>query len=541
MASNNRDFYNHQSNHRRRNQRSLPNDGDGKIIPMLRTQIEYYFSQENLVHDDFLLSFLYNPNHPGSIPTEVICNFPRVREAFALSVGMGRVPTHMAPVADPQFVLHALEGSTDIRISDDGCWLSPVNFDLQLHSSNNNQGGSFGEQQYYGNETRQGSGYNNHGAPPVPPAPPSTPNQTFWPGQPMMGAPQMPRERNTIIVREVPENASVDQILDAFSFNGIHPKHAKRAQSDTWYVDFESEQEAIEALNFTKGRTIGGKPVRGGLKSIPPPGFMNGMPMNNFQQNQFLPIYGNNAASNGNNQAVLIGHVAGYTPDMGVPVRQPMQGTSFNAEHSNHQRQLYHAGNDRPGSASFQRGQGYQQRPHEHVHSPKKKSFKSKKSKANYGQQGGMGNDSHQLANSPAREGEQQPPHDGPSKNTKQYNGKQARGTNGKGKPNGRHKKSIVVTEEPKDEKDPERTETLDPEKDFPTLAGTSPVTPPTAEKAKARPAYAEALRKKSGDKSTDKRELVSPVAVEDIEKGVQGLAVGGSGDDDDEPTPPFW
>jgi hypothetical protein len=508
---------------------------EGKIFPLLRTQIEYYFSHENLVRDKFIKSFLCHPDHPGSIPTQVICNFPRVREAFALATMGPDVPSDLAPVADPNFVIHALSSSSEIMISEDKLWLSPVNFDLQLYSTSYDP--VYSDPPFNGNnESRQGHNYQNGNEQTTFPmaAPGAFPNHSFNPMSQYSHS-HLPRERNTVIVREVPQTASEDQILDAFSFNGIQPKQAKRAQLDTWYVDFGSEQEAIEALHFTKGRTICGKPIRGGLKSTPPTDFgpnhghyrPNNTTMNFQQNNSFVPIY-NGSPSKTEHQPKLVGHVApyGYTPDMGVPMKQPMVLFGYNSEEPNQGRSYPSGGGNRSDSPSLKPGQYY---PAGTNSSPrKKKPFSKNKNKNNKGKYGGY-NAHSDASDAHDEDGNFSPTRKEPraysNSSPKQYHRKQQRGdNNGNAKLADRqhksnHTKGTGINEAKEEE-------------DFPTLSGAAPTAP--VSKQKERPAYAEALRKKSGFKGKGaKRDLVSPVAVEDIEKGVHDLAFVEFGEDD--------
>jgi la-related protein 1 len=80
--------------------------GIDKLIEAVKSQIEYYFSVNNLIKDMFLRSKM---NDDGWIPLMVIAAFNRVRM--------------LTP--DPAFILKSLEGSTMVQISPDNFYLRP--------------------------------------------------------------------------------------------------------------------------------------------------------------------------------------------------------------------------------------------------------------------------------------------------------------------------------------------------------------------------------------------------------------------------------
>ena len=87
------------------------------------SQIEFYFSPQNLARDKYLLSQLNATDHLGAVAIEVLCNFPKVRQLHALIRNMGHLPANMTPMADPMMVRMALEHSSVVQVSQDGMWV----------------------------------------------------------------------------------------------------------------------------------------------------------------------------------------------------------------------------------------------------------------------------------------------------------------------------------------------------------------------------------------------------------------------------------
>ena len=76
--------------------------------------------------------------------------------------------------------------------------------------------------------------------------------------------------RSTLILRDVPSDAPVDEVREIFNFEncrGITSLHSDIG--DTWFVIFENEDDAKDTLNDLreKGRTFRGKAVKGRVKS----------------------------------------------------------------------------------------------------------------------------------------------------------------------------------------------------------------------------------------------------------------------------------
>ncbi|CAN4123019.1 unnamed protein product [Withania somnifera] len=78
---------------------------DPKLPPSLVNQIEYYFSDANLVKDDFLRSQM---DEEGWVPIKLIANFPRVKTM-----------TEKVQSDNIQFILYCLRVSTFVEVQDE--------------------------------------------------------------------------------------------------------------------------------------------------------------------------------------------------------------------------------------------------------------------------------------------------------------------------------------------------------------------------------------------------------------------------------------
>jgi hypothetical protein len=76
--------------------------------------------------------------------------------------------------------------------------------------------------------------------------------------------------RSTIILREIPADATEDEVKEIFAFDGCKPIASMRSDiGDTWFVVMDSEEDAKDTLIDLKlkKRTFRGQPVKGRLKS----------------------------------------------------------------------------------------------------------------------------------------------------------------------------------------------------------------------------------------------------------------------------------
>jgi la-related protein 4 len=73
------------------------------------------------------------------------------------------------------------------------------------------------------------------------------------------------QERNTIILREIPSDTPEAEIVAIFE--GTRPVKGVRSDvGDTWFVNFDSEEDAREALLAIRDRKFNGQPVKARLK-----------------------------------------------------------------------------------------------------------------------------------------------------------------------------------------------------------------------------------------------------------------------------------
>ena len=115
------------------------------LLNMLRAQVEYYFSAQNLGRDSYLRNMLsseqarqqqqqqhqHRPPPPSGMqlvtPIEVIANFPKVWNicsSFAANAGQ------QPPEPPAVLIVKALQGSSIVTISSDGAWIGPTSQQL---------------------------------------------------------------------------------------------------------------------------------------------------------------------------------------------------------------------------------------------------------------------------------------------------------------------------------------------------------------------------------------------------------------------------
>jgi hypothetical protein len=79
-----------------------------------------------------------------------------------------------------------------------------------------------------------------------------------------------PPGRSTIILREIPSDASEEEVKEIFNYPGAKPVSSLRSEiGDTWFVAMESEEDAKDTLLDLrlKKRTFRGAAVKGRLKT----------------------------------------------------------------------------------------------------------------------------------------------------------------------------------------------------------------------------------------------------------------------------------
>lgn len=247
--------------HQATNQGTLPPTS----LNPLRSQIEFYFSPENLAKDAFLQSQLKASDHIGAVPMHTICNFPKVRQINAFLNNFGHLPLHMLPMADPRLVRMALQGSSVVTVSQDGAWISP-NQTISLKSvpvppvSKNSSDEPRTVSSTPSSPSSQATASSSLGVPthPLPPAATDLNSNRS--------------ERSIVILRDLPSTVSKQDVLQIFSSASVAPKAARPDLGDTWFVTFETEELAVKALASVRDKAIGNYPIRGCLKSEVKPG-----------------------------------------------------------------------------------------------------------------------------------------------------------------------------------------------------------------------------------------------------------------------------
>jgi hypothetical protein len=76
--------------------------------------------------------------------------------------------------------------------------------------------------------------------------------------------------RSTIILREIPSDAPIEEVKEIFNYPGCKPTSSIRSEiGDTWFVNMDSEEDAKDTLLDLrlKKRTFRGQSVKGRLKT----------------------------------------------------------------------------------------------------------------------------------------------------------------------------------------------------------------------------------------------------------------------------------
>lgn len=298
------------------------------LLQQLKHQVEFYFSEKNLQNDTYLLNQLNATDHIGAVSVETICNFPKIRELVRnfYATRMGLVVTGPPPMAPPYLLQTALRlefvtpagviPKTDIvTLSDDGLWISPTK---QLHIASTTGLGELGQTRQDSNDAgassdlppvavggggsasslttisgiggaegggsmekeggtpTSGASSKDGGGASVPTvstgisttgtasAPSSPSSQASSVGVKTHPLPQ--KERNIVIVRDMPTDVKLEDVISAFSTVSIKPISARPDVGKTWYVTFETKDDAVTALLESNGKTIAGVPIQGRLK-----------------------------------------------------------------------------------------------------------------------------------------------------------------------------------------------------------------------------------------------------------------------------------
>lgn len=225
------------------------NFSDPVLLSRLRAQIEFYFSPKNLSRDMYLRSFLDFSQYPnGAAPLMMIASFPKVRSLCAGAA------TGNTPAADAALIANALEESKLIVVSPDRMWITCL-FPLPPPLVNHPM------QQLMPTVNDQM----------IPPSNAKTPSEESAVDNLAEQTAQLkifsPKERTTVIVRDIREDCDVAKVLAAFTTEKVQPKSARPDIGKTWYILFNTEADAIAAVFASKGREIDGQPIRARVKS----------------------------------------------------------------------------------------------------------------------------------------------------------------------------------------------------------------------------------------------------------------------------------
>jgi hypothetical protein len=197
----------------------------------LRTQIEFYFSPQNLARDTYLRNMLAAYGG-AAVPLSVIASFPKVRNLCASELGM----VHSNIPADPRLLMNVLDGSQIVAVSPDAVWISPLL--------------------------------------PIPPLDPTVkvrpvPSTTgsVPPYAPDMRPPP-PQPLNTLVIRDMPVDMKPDKVMEMFTSGEIVPQNAKVDAGNVWYVSFSSEEDAQQILQSNQELNIEGHDIHVSLASV---------------------------------------------------------------------------------------------------------------------------------------------------------------------------------------------------------------------------------------------------------------------------------
>lgn len=83
-----------------------------------------------------------------------------------------------------------------------------------------------------------------------------------------MVKPSFKIQRNTLILRDIPSSTKVEEVQGIFQGEGCPTTTGIRPDiGDCWFVTFNSEEDALSALDFVRGRTFHDAPVKARIKS----------------------------------------------------------------------------------------------------------------------------------------------------------------------------------------------------------------------------------------------------------------------------------
>ncbi|KAL7485315.1 hypothetical protein ACHAW6_013498 [Cyclotella cf. meneghiniana] len=263
----------------------INSDNHGALYARLRTQVEFYFSPQNLARDTYLRNMLtvkHNdvPSPPPMqlmTPVAVITNFPKVKDICA---------SFSTSLSDPPHVLlaRACEGSSVVIVSSDGAWIGPA---LQLlpplttpaPRTAPSQAQPLFQRSPYPSSPHQRMTMSPMGeVQPLPYAgPQSVPvvqnaplsQGSVSPSNSLDSTPSQIKEV-VVVVTDMPMECNPIQLMTAFTTDSIRPKSVSAdGNNNVWLVTFVSDADAKAAIIASSGKTIAGAPIKAKLKSDP--------------------------------------------------------------------------------------------------------------------------------------------------------------------------------------------------------------------------------------------------------------------------------
>ncbi|KAG0346455.1 La- protein 4 [Podila humilis] len=79
--------------------------------------------------------------------------------------------------------------------------------------------------------------------------------------------PSPPKPRTTLIIRDLPHDVEAKEILAVFEDGGCPAKGITREVANTWFVEFNKEEDALAMHTFIRGKKLRGVPLAARLKS----------------------------------------------------------------------------------------------------------------------------------------------------------------------------------------------------------------------------------------------------------------------------------
>jgi hypothetical protein len=247
------------------------------MLANLATTVDSYFSPENLAWD-FYLQQLLKQNGQNGISVTILANFPKVKELY-----------DMAPWL-PGLLSWAMAGSRVVRVSEDQKWIRPIQQAWDAMSSDaasvawddSSAASSYATPILSREDSKQSclscdmsSSMVQGNKKPVlfsikscvSTAPSSPSSQTTIASSARVSTLPYPKERTTVIVRDVPEDCDYEEVMESFPTSSVEPKSAYQDVANTWYIHFGTEEQAVDAIVATRGKQIHGQPIRAGIKS----------------------------------------------------------------------------------------------------------------------------------------------------------------------------------------------------------------------------------------------------------------------------------